>query len=264
MQLTIDIVDAFTSRQFGGNAAAVIELDTWLSDEVLLAIAAQNNLSETAYLRKRDKGVYDIRWFSPITEIDFCGHATLAASFTVFERQPSLSKLVLKTTAVGDFTIERQPNGDIVMDFPARPPEEVRDVPSSLLSGLSIQPAAVLRSPQAFFAIYSDEQQVRALQTNSDELKRLAPYDVVATAPATDYDFVSRYFWPANGGDEDPVTGSIHTGLAPYWAGRLGKTQLMAYQASHRGGELTCDVKGDRVQITGRCVLYSRGTVFLS
>lgn len=150
------------------------------------------------------------------------------------------------------------------MDFPARPPEEVRDVPSSLLSGLSIQPEAVLRSPQAYFAIYSDEQQVRALQTNSDELKRLAPYDVVATAPGTDYDFVSRYFWPANGGDEDPVTGSIHTGLAPYWSGRLSKTHLIAYQASHRGGELTCDVKGDRVQITGRCVLYFRGTVFLS
>lgn len=148
------------------------------------------------------------------------------------------------------------------MDFPKRLASAV-DAPEALLTGLSITPTLVLRSAQAYFAVYDNEQQVKQLCTVSSELKKLAPYDVVATAAGTDYDFVSRYFWPANGGDEDPVTGSIHAGLVPYWADRLGKSQLMAYQASARGGVLRCELKSDRVQVSGQARLYLKGEIYL-
>ncbi len=263
MQLRMDIIDAFRGQLFKGNPAAVILLNEWLSCETMQSIAAENNLSETAFVKPEGKGGYAIRWFSPLTEIDFCGHATLASAFVLFERNPQLSQLNFTADAVGTLTVEKLADGAIEMSFPIRPPHPVENVPVALLSGLSEKPAYVLRSEQAYFAVFDNEHQVRALKAESQALKTLAPFDVVATAPGDEYDFVSRYFWPANGGDEDPVTGSIHAGLAPYWAGRLGKNTLHAFQASARGGELRCKVADGRVYVAGHAVRYLEGVITL-
>lgn len=263
MQLQIDIVDAFTSRQFGGNSAAVILLDSWLADELMLAIAAQNNLSETAFVLQKGEGSFHIRWFSPLTEIDFCGHATLAAAFVIFNRFTELNQIEVFAEAAGALFVSKSQGGKIVMDFPARPPVEIDTIPSELINGLSIKPQHILKSQQAYFAIYENQNDIEALKTDSRILAELAPYDVVVSAQGNTHDFVSRYFWPANGGDEDPVTGSIHAGLAPYWSERLGKNTLQAYQASSRGGELECECRDDRVILSGQAVLYSSGTVYV-
>jgi PhzF family phenazine biosynthesis protein len=261
-------VDAFTDKLFSGNAAAVVPLTQWLDDAVLLAIAQENNLSETAYLLELGKGHYFIRWFSPITEIDFCGHATLAAAFVLFQLQPDLTEISFSTQAVGDLTVTRQ--GDwLQMNFPQRQALPVAEVPAALLQALGVAPVKVLRSAQAWFAIYDNAGQVAALTPDMQLLKQLGPWDVVVTAPGvgfkqSQYDFVSRYFWPANGGDEDPVTGSIHAGLAPYWAEQLGKTELVAYQASIRGGVLRCELLNDRVLVSGQAVLYFQGEIYLT
>lgn len=261
MKLPIYQVDAFTDQLFKGNYAAVVPVPQAISPELMQQIATENNLSETAFLLKLADDHYQIRWFSPVTEIDFCGHATLAAAFVLFGQTDS-TELRFSTLAVGDLRVSKQKEDWIQMDFPKRPASVVA-APEALLQGLSITPSLVLRSAQAYFAIYDNEQQVKQLSTNSAELKKLAPYDVVATAAGTDYDVVSRYFWPANGGDEDPVTGSIHAGLVPYWADRLGKSQLMAYQASARGGVLRCELMSDRVLVSGQARLYLQGEIYL-
>ncbi len=266
-KLAIYQVDAFTNQRFSGNAAAVVPLSAWLGDTELLAIAQENNLSETAYLLELADGHYFIRWFSPITEIDFCGHATLASAFVLFQLKPELTELRFSTKVVGDLTVKKQ--GDwLQMNFPERPALPVADVPAALLKGLGATPVQVLRSEQAWFAVYQDAATVTALTPDMQLLKQLGPWDVVVTAPGTgfaegQYDFVSRYFWPANGGDEDPVTGSIHAGLAPYWAAQLGKTELLAYQASKRGGVLRCQLQQDRVLVSGQAVMYLQGQIQL-
>lgn len=261
MKLPIYQVDAFTDQLFKGNYAAVVLVPQAISGELMQQIATENNLSETAFVLQLANHHYQIRWFSPVTEIDFCGHATLAAAFVLFEQNDS-TELRFTTLEVGDLVVSKQAGQWIRMDFPKRPAEPVH-APEALLAGLSIAPTKVLRSAQAYFAIYENEQQVKQLTTASAELKKLAPYDVVATAPGSDYDFVSRYFWPANGGDEDPVTGSIHAGLVPYWAEQLGKNQLMAYQASARGGVLRCELTQDRVLVSGQAKLYLQGEIYL-
>lgn len=261
MRLPIYQVDAFTDQLFKGNYAAVVPLPQAISPELMQQIATENNLSETAFVLELGKDHYQIRWFSPVTEIDFCGHATLAAAFVLFS-QSDRSELRFTTLEVGDLVVSKQANNWIQMDFPKRPASSV-PTPAALLAGLSLAPAMVLRSAQAYFAIYENEQQVKELTTESEQLKKLAPYDVVATAPGTSYDFVSRYFWPANGGDEDPVTGSIHAGLVPYWAEQLGRNQLMAYQASSRGGVLRCELTEDRVLVSGQAKLYLQGEIYL-
>jgi len=265
MKLKMNIVDAFTDTRFKGNSAAVIITDEWLDEPLMQAIATENNLSETAFLRKITAQHYEIRWFSPITEVDFCGHATLASAFVIFSSQQSsldnIQTLNIEAAAVGEMNISQLADGAIQMKFPNRKPTAVADIPAALLQGLSIQPEQVLINNQAYFAIYKHEQQVLALQYHSEALKTLAPLDVVVTAKSTDYDFISRYFWPANGGDEDPVTGSIHTGLAPYWAEQLGKSDLIAYQASTRGGVLNCQVQDNIVTISGKAVHYLEGFI---
>lgn len=261
MKLKINIVDAFTDTQFKGNSAAVIITDHWLSDDLMQSIAMENNLSETAYLVKDKLGSYQIRWFSPLIEIPFCGHATLASAFVIFSENNSLDTFVITAEAVGQMVIKKGDDGYIQMDFPNRKPSPVEQVPSELLLGLSIEPMEVLLNQQAYFVVYKNEEDVLNVIQNKEQLKQLAPYDVVVTARSERYDFLSRYFWPASGGDEDPVTGSIHTGLAPYWAEKLGKTQLMAYQASKRGGMLSCKVDGERVYISGKAVKYLEGFI---
>jgi PhzF family phenazine biosynthesis protein len=263
MKLRMFQVDAFTAERFRGNPAAVIPLQAWLSDELMQAIAAENNLSETAFFVREADGAFHIRWFSPLTEIDFCGHATLASAFVLLEAGLAQAPLVFRASAVGDLTVQRRADGLLEMSFPNRAPEPVAEPPAALLQGLGCEPEAVLRSQQAWFAVYRDEQQVRALSPDLDALRGLAPLDVVVTAPGREQDFVSRYFWPANGGDEDPVTGSIHAGLAPYWAGQLGRNELVALQASARTGILHCRVEADRVMVAGQAVLFLDGTIEL-
>ncbi|MDQ9092127.1 PhzF family phenazine biosynthesis protein [Pseudoalteromonas haloplanktis] len=262
MQLTIHQIDAFTNELFKGNYAAVIDLDTWLDDELMLKIGAENNVSETAFTCRQADGSYAIRWFSPLMEIDFCGHATLAAAFVLCE-QHDLSQIRFQAAAVGELIINKNNDGSFAMTFPKQAPIEAENIPVELLNGLSIQPCKVLKSKQAYFAVYKSEQDIINLKTDSKLLKTLFPLDVVATAPGTEYDFISRYFWPASGGDEDFVTGSIHTGLAPYWAHVQGKTSLNAYQASSRGGNIYCEVADNTVTLTGHAVRYMQGTLYL-
>ena len=261
MKLPIYQVDAFTQQLFKGNSAAVVPLEHWLSDAQMQAIAVENNLSETAFLVRAPDGAFLIRWFSPLTEIDFCGHATLASAFVLVGQNLAMAPLTFRAAAVGDISVAELDDGLLEMSFPNRAPEPVENPPVELFNGLRTLPRAVLRNRQAWFAVYDDEDQVRQLAPDLSLLKTLAPLDVVATAPGRQQDFVSRYFWPANGGDEDPVTGSIHAGLAPYWSERLGKTQLLALQASRRSGLLHCRVEGERVFVAGHAVLYLQGTI---
>lgn len=266
MQLEINVIDAFTTDVFKGNSAAVIITDSWLADDLMQSIAFENNLSETAFLvlsKAHEKDKYDIRWFSPLTEIDFCGHATLAAAYVLFDKNTSLTTVHLSAKAVGILSVVQTDTGKIQMNFPNTKPDKVEDIPDSLLKGLSITPVEVYRNTQAYFVIYHSESEVRSVVRDNEVLKQLAPLDVVVTcqSESDNYDFISRYFWPANGGDEDPVTGSAHTGLAPLWAERLGKSELVAYQASRRGGVLDCIVANDRVFISGHAVQYLTGFI---
>ncbi|WLG12524.1 PhzF family phenazine biosynthesis protein [Psychrobacter cibarius] len=266
MQLEINVVDAFTDTVFKGNSAAVIITDNWLSDDLMQSIAFENNLSETAFIVVDDKDICHIRWFSPFTEIAFCGHATLASAFVLFNKNPNVENIKFSAKAVGVLTIVQTDDGKIQMDFPNTKPEKVDNIPDSLLAGLSIAPVEVYKNTQAYFVIYNAESDVLTVARDNEQLKQLAPLDVVVTCQAKsadyeNYDFISRYFWPANGGDEDPVTGSVHTGLAPLWAERLAKNNLVAYQASRRGGVLDCVVAGDRVIISGHAVQYMTGFI---
>lgn len=265
MTLDIHIIDAFTNEIFKGNSAAVIITEQWLSAALMQSIALENNLSETAFVVKNADNEYDIRWFSPLTEIDFCGHATLASAYVLFEQNSNCQHLTFYATAVGKVKVTKIENDYMQMSFPNRLPCELVEVPKNLLKGLSITPAQVLRNDQAYFAIYETEQDVASLEIDVEKIKLLAPFDVVATAPAgsanKEIDFISRYFWPANGGVEDPVTGSIHAGLVPLWATILNKETLIAYQASSRGGYLKCEISGDRVLVAGQAKRYLTGTI---
>lgn len=261
MKLTVNFIDAFASEPFKGNAAAVILLDQWLPASVMQSIAIENNLSETAFLVRDPEGRFLIRWFSPMKEIDFCGHATLASAFVLFKADKSASQITFFAAAVGAIVVSRQEGGLIEMNFPNQEPQVIEHIPQDLLDGLSIKPKEVLRNRQAYFAVYETEQQIRSVAPQLQALKKLAPYDVVVTAPGETHDFVSRYFWPANGGEEDPVTGSIHSGLAPFWGQRLNKTELIAMQVSARTGLLNCRLEGERVYISGSCVQYLEGVI---
>ncbi|GMQ46590.1 PhzF family phenazine biosynthesis protein [Vibrio sp. 10N] len=259
------IVDAFTEVPFKGNSAAIIIVDDYQDETWMQNVAIENNLSETAFLKPLNENHYFIRWFSPIMEIDFCGHATLASAFVLFEQLGLSGTLTFSTEKVGDLLVTKGEQGRIEMTFPNRAPISVSDAPKHLIEGLSIQPVEILRNEQAYFAIYEEASAVRALTTDNDQLKKLAPYDVVATALSDDeqFDFVSRYFWPANGGDEDPVTGSIHAGLMPYWGNRLNKASLTALQASERTGVLYGLLKHDKVLISGDAVLFAKSQLFV-
>ena len=261
MKIEVKFIDAFTDEVFKGNPAAVIITEKWLSDQLMQTIAMENNLSETAFAVKVADARYKIRWFSPITEIDFCGHATLAAAFVLFNRDSNIQELTFLADAVGNLTVTNNSNGYIQMNFPNRKPEKVSDIPNALIKGLSIQPQEIYVNKQAYFAVYHNEKDIIAVTQDKEFIKKLAPLDVVVTSKSEQYDFISRYFWPANGGDEDSVTGSIHAGLAPLWAEKLNRLKLSAYQASKRGGHLVCEVKKDRVFISGQAVQYLEGFI---
>lgn len=259
--LNINVVDAFTSKQFSGNPAAVLLLENWLSVELMQSIATENNLSETAFVVGNPSDGFEIRWFTPITEVDFCGHATLASAFVIFSKNHHLFEISFFAKQVGDIKVKKKEDGLIEMVFPNRAPVEILEIPENLKTGLSISPVSYLKNQQAYFAIMEDEQQVKDVVPDTDKLKTLGPLDVVVTAQGETVDFVSRYFWPANGGVEDPVTGSIHAGLAPYWSKQLNKQQMVAMQVSKRSGVLYCKVEESVVYVSGFCTAYLEGVI---
>jgi PhzF family phenazine biosynthesis protein len=251
-------VDAFTKGLFGGNPAGVCVLDSWLHDESLQAIAAENNLSETAFVVRRGAHC-DIRWFTPKVEVDLCGHATLAAAHVLFAHAGWRGSLVEFRSQSGRLLVERK-EGLLVLDFPARPPQP-RPAPDTLLRGLGAAPAEVYGA-RDYLAVYATEAEVRGLAPDMELLTKIDLMGVIATSPAADpatADFVSRFFAPSCGIPEDPVTGSAHCTLVPYWSKRLGRKALRARQVSARGGELFCEDAGERVKIGGRAVTYLAG-----
>jgi PhzF family phenazine biosynthesis protein len=257
MRTPIFQIDAFTTRRFAGNPAAVMPMDSFLADAVLQALAAENNLAETAFLVP-DSGDYRLRWFTPTTEVPLCGHATLASAAVVMERlEPGRSSVVFHS-ASGPLTVKRTDTG-YVMDFPVRPSEPV-PAPTGLAEALGVVPSEVLVDAFNYMALLESAQTVRELAPDIAAIARLDRGGVIVTAPGDDtYDFVSRYFAPAKGIPEDPVTGGAHCALVPYWAKRLGKTEFRAFQASRRGGEIICRLTHDRVELEGACVFYLEG-----
>jgi PhzF family phenazine biosynthesis protein len=261
MRLTLYQIDAFTDRCFGGNPAAVVPLEEWLPDAVLQAIAAENNLSETAFLRREGED-YVLRWFTPTVEVDLCGHATLASAYAIFRfLEPRRERVGFRTLKAGKLSVAKR--GDLLaMDFPARPPRPCA-APDGLAEALGKAPEAVLAARDTL-AVYERAEEVAALAPDMGALARLDCFAVIVTAPGSGgVDFVSRFFAPRQGIPEDPVTGSAHCTLVPYWAERLKKPALAARQLSRRGGDLSCELKGGRVGIAGRCALYLEGTITL-
>lgn len=252
-------VDAFTRTVFSGNPAAICPLEDWLDDATLRAIAAENNLAETAFF-VREGADYQIRWFTPSMEVDLCGHATLASAFILFTAlEPTRSKVTFGSRS-GPLRVSRD-DELLTMDFPAILPVPCADPPEALAAGLGHAPQEVLTTPTKLFAIYARESTIRAIEPDMALLASLHPQGVAVTAPGDDVDYVSRYFAPSRSIPEDPVNGSSHCTLIPYWAGRLGKGSLHARQASTRGGEVYCTLRDDRVQIAGHAALYLEGTI---
>lgn len=258
MEIPIYQVDAFTSRLFAGNPAAVCPLENWLSDAQMQSIAAENNLAETAFFVRNGAG-YKLRWFTPTVEVNLCGHATLASALVIMDRLDTTTTEVHFHTRSGELIVRRE--GEVyALDFPALPPQRC-EVHPRLIEGLGTAPLEILAA-RDYLVVYESEEQVRSLQPDFALLATTDRFAVIVTAPGSDsVDFVSRFFAPAKGVPEDPVTGSAHCTLTPYWARRLGKSILQARQVSARGGELSCELVGDRVRIAGRGVMYLEGFI---
>jgi predicted PhzF superfamily epimerase YddE/YHI9 len=260
MRLRLYQVDAFTDRLFAGNPAAVVPLERWLPDATLQAIAMENNLSETAYLVPRGER-FALRWFTPLREVDLCGHATLAAAFVAYGPLGFVADRIPFDTASGELTVTRD-GVWLWMDFPADPPVAV-EAPALLAQGLGRTPREVLGAAD-YLAVFDSEDEIRALAPDFRTLAQLDRRGVIATAPGRDADFVSRFFGPKYGIDEDPVTGSAHCTLAPYWAARLGRQELTGRQVSKRGGVVRCVDRGTRVRLGGQAVSYLEGEIVVN
>jgi PhzF family phenazine biosynthesis protein len=259
MKIPIYQVDAFASQVFAGNPAAVCFLDLWLGDPILQAVAAENNLSETAFLVRNAEG-FDLRWFTPVTEVALCGHATLASAFVLFEHQHWPGEHIrFQTRKSGVLTVTRR-DDLLEMDFPARSPH-AQAPPAGLNEALGVTPQEVLASEEDLLVVLDSERAVKAVEPDFVALEHVDCRGTIITARGHRSDFVSRFFAPRVGVPEDPVTGSAHCVLAPYWAGVLGKKALHAFQVSKRGGDLFCRHAGKRVKISGRAVLYLEGTI---
>lgn len=252
-------VDAFAERVFEGNPAAVCPLDHWLDDGLLQAIANENNLSETAFFVPAEKG-FQLRWFTPVAEVDLCGHATLASAHVLFDILGYSGKQIIFQTMSGELVVEAK-DGLLTMDFPARPPV-AKPIPDALVAGLGRVPQEVWAAND-YMAVFEDEEAVRTIAPVFAKLQELDLRGVIVTAPGKDVDFVSRFFAPRIGIPEDPVTGSAHCELTPYWAQRLGKRSFEARQFSPRGGRLSCQLQGDRVILSGRAVTFMMAEINL-
>ncbi len=261
MKLTIYQVDAFTSNLFGGNPAAVCPLQQWLSDELMQKIALENNLSETAFFVPEGDG-FHLRWFTPATEVDLCGHATLATGHVLFEHLGYGKNEIKFKSRSGILGIKKE-QGNYVLNFPTDKLKEV-EPPQFILEALGYQPKSCFQGREDYLVEVENQEMVENTNPDFGILKKLKARGIIVTAPGKKVDFVSRCFFPAFGIDEDPVTGSAHTTLTPYWAKKLGKNELNAQQISSRLGELNCKLLGDRVEIGGKAVTYLKGEINIS
>ena len=256
-------VDAFTDKQFRGNPAAVCIINAWLPDSQMQSIAAENNLSETAFVVKKSDCEYAIRWFTPTVEVSLCGHATLSAAFILFEfYEIGANELLFVSPRAGNLSVRKNDNL-LTLNFPSA---QVRAaaIGEELISALGKAPFEVYQGPSDLLMLFENQEQVAQLKPNFPQIaKLLGTIGIIATAPGKNTDFVSRYFVPGEGIDEDPVTGSAHTQLTPFWAKKLNKELLTAKQISKREGFLICKLSGDRVEISGNAVLYLSGTIFI-
>ncbi|TVT85328.1 PhzF family phenazine biosynthesis protein [Pseudomonas sp. H3(2019)] len=259
MQLAFHQVDAFSDQPFSGNPAMVYRLDAWLADELMQKIAAEHNLAETAFVVREAQG-WRIRWFTPTTEVPLCGHATLASAYVLFEVYKEPVERLDFISKSGPLSVSRE-GERLWLDFPAIALREVDENPD-VARALGVQPLEV-RGANELFVVLESEQAVLDCQPDMVALAKLPWLGAIITARGTRHDFVSRYFAPAIGINEDPVTGSTHCLLIPYWSQRLDKTSLTAYQCSARGGELFCRLEGDRVKIGGNATLVASGTLML-
>jgi PhzF family phenazine biosynthesis protein len=259
MRLPIYQLDAFTNRLFAGNPAAVVPLESWPPDATLQAVAAENNLAETAFFVRRGDE-WELRWFTPTTEVDLCGHATLASAAVIFRHlEPQWQRVAFRTRKAGTLIVTRH-GEELALDFPARPAERVA-TPLGLAAALGAEPQEVLAA-RDYLCVFEKTEDVHNLRPDFAALAKLDRFAVICTAPGVgEFDFVSRFFAPAQGVDEDPVTGSAHCTLVPFWAERLGRTHLRAKQVSPRGGELSCELQGDRVIMAGRVAFYLEGWI---
>jgi PhzF family phenazine biosynthesis protein len=265
MRIALFHLNAFTDQPFSGNPAAVCPLQDWLDDGLLRKVAAENNLSDTAFFvpKNGQNGNHDLRWFTPRCEVRLCGHATLASAFVVMNvLQPGLQTVRFETRHSGPLTVSK--DGDMLaMDFPAILGKTCPSPPEALIRGLGAArlPSTVLEANQTYILVYETEDAIQDIRPDFANLEQLHPFAVAITAPGTKSDFVSRYFAPSYGVAEDPVTGSVHSALTPYWAERLGKTHLHARQVSERGGELWCEMAGERVVLKGNAILTLQGSL---
>ncbi|MGO3861196.1 MAG: PhzF family phenazine biosynthesis protein [Halomonas sp.] len=260
MKIDLYQVDAFASKPFEGNPAAVCPLETWLDDTLLQAIAMENNLSETAFFVPTESG-YHLRWFTPSVEVDLCGHATLAAAWVIFNVLGDSAETLRFETRSGQLLVQRD-GDELAMDFPAKVVEPLA-MEAEVKAGLGIDEIEELLISDDIVVVVNDAQLIESLTPDMQQLKHLPGRGIVVTAKGSDVDFVSRWFGPKVGVEEDPVTGSAHTSLAPYWAKKLGKRQLTARQGGARKGALSCEIEGDRVIIKGRVAPYLKGVITL-
>lgn len=257
MKIPLYQVDAFASKLFEGNPAAVCPLPGWLPDALMQSIAAENNLAETAFFVPEGEG-FAIRWFTPLCEVELCGHATLASAFVLFHCMGYKNQSVVFSSLTGSLTVE-QDDELLILDFPAQPALAC-DVPDLIAEAFGVEPVVCLRA-EDWLVVFDHESIIEQASPDMELLKKLELRGVAITAPSQHYDFVARFFAPKAGIAEDPVTGSAYTQLAPYWATRLGKKQFSVKQLSTRGGELSCEMVGDRVKIAGSAVLYLEGSI---
>ncbi len=260
MELNLYQIDAFTDTPFKGNPAAVIPLEMWLPDNTMQSIAEENNLSETAFFVPKDKG-FHIRWFTPKTEVDLCGHATLAAAYALFNILEYNKDKIEFDSKSGILTVSQKCDW-LVMDLPAQSPAPC-DIPDEIVKAFDKTPIECLRA-EDYIAVFEAESDILSIKPDIDYLKKLDLRGVIITAKSGQYDFVSRFFAPKHGIEEDPVTGSAHTQLTPYWARILSKTKMKAKQVSSRGGELVCELQSDRILISGKAVKFLEGKIELS
>jgi predicted PhzF superfamily epimerase YddE/YHI9 len=263
MELPIYQLDAFTSHVFRGNPASVVPLDRWLPDDVLQSIAMENNQAETAFFVARGSGTgtgdFHLRWFTPALEMDLCGHATLAAAHVIWSRAGWKSDRITFDSRSGVLNVHRR-DARLVLDFPSRPGKPVEITPAVVAALGGRRPAALYQA-RDLMCVFDNKRDVHELVPDFAVMMKLDALGVIATAPGAGHDFVSRFFAPRAGVNEDPVTGSAHCTLVPYWASKLGKAHVTGHQVSRRGGELFCELSGDRVLIGGACVEYMHGKI---
>jgi PhzF family phenazine biosynthesis protein len=259
MKLTIYQVDAFAEKVFTGNPAAIIPLENWLEDELMQKIAMENNLSETAFLVKNETG-FHLRWFTPEYEIDLCGHATLASAYIIKNFiEPHLAEINFTTEKAGLLKSSAK-EGLYTLDFPSRVPQPC-ETPEQLLKSIGVSTVVEVLKSRDYFVVLPNEDAVNNIEPDFTIMKELDAIGVIVTAKGRSADVVSRCFYPGAGIPEDPVTGSAHCNIVPYWSNKLGKTKLHCKQLSPRGGNLQCELNGDRVLMSGKCVLYMHGEI---